>query len=295
MKSSLMITLLVVFVATPLVVTGMFYLCESMPVAENMRVRQKNYIEDQRREAEEREKWLEAKREEEERQIKEENTDLRRKADNGDISALQILAERGDAKAQILLGIAYSDGKGVAKDEREAVEWYRKAAEQGHANGQLLLGTAYSDGKGVSKDEREAVKWWRKAAEQGECVGQFFLGKAYSAGKGVAKDEQEGVKWMRRAAEHGLAKAQAMVAVAYFLGEGVPKDMREATKWAVKADAQAQDLNTREIDMLDQVTQKIPAIGNHINSLLANGELTRPEVDTSMKNTMARIAKSLKQ
>ena len=61
----------------------------------------------------------------------------------------------------------YANGLGVAKDEAEAVKWYRKAAEQGNAYGQNNLGKMYANGLGVAKDEAEAVKWFRKAAEQG--------------------------------------------------------------------------------------------------------------------------------
>ena len=33
----------------------------------------------------------------------------------------------------------YRHGRGVAKDEAEAVRWFRKAADQGDARGQQLL------------------------------------------------------------------------------------------------------------------------------------------------------------
>ncbi|MGZ8942198.1 MAG: tetratricopeptide repeat protein, partial [Methylobacter sp.] len=66
------------------------------------------------------------------------------------------------------LGVMYANGRGVPKDEREAVAWYRKAAEQGDAAAQYNLGWMYDHGQGVAKDEREAVAWYRKAAEQGD-------------------------------------------------------------------------------------------------------------------------------
>ena len=47
------------------------------------------------------------------------------------------------------------------------MRWYRKAAEQGYARAQSNLGLAYEYGRGVGKDNREAVRWYRKAAEQG--------------------------------------------------------------------------------------------------------------------------------
>ncbi len=41
------------------------------------------------------------------------------------------LAEQGNASAQYNLALMYDNGKGVLKDYKEAVKWYRKAAEQG--------------------------------------------------------------------------------------------------------------------------------------------------------------------
>jgi len=40
------------------------------------------------------------------------------------------LAEQGNVEAQYNLGVIYAEGRGVAKDETEAVSWFRKAAEQ---------------------------------------------------------------------------------------------------------------------------------------------------------------------
>ena len=66
----------------------------------------------------------------------------------------------------------------MAKDEVEAVKWYRKAAEQNYAEAQYNLGCCYANGQGVAKDEVEAVKWFRKAAEGGEVktLSMLWLG-----------------------------------------------------------------------------------------------------------------------
>jgi len=47
------------------------------------------------------------------------------------------------------------------------VKWFTKSAEQGFAKAQFLLGGCYERGKGVEKDEKEAVKWYTKSAEHG--------------------------------------------------------------------------------------------------------------------------------
>lgn len=113
-------------------------------------------------------------------------------------------AEKGDADAQFNLGHMYRIGRGVTKDEYEAVKWFRKAAEQGEAKAQNSLGVCYDRGEGVTKDDAEAVKWFRKSAEQGYAFAQYNLGVMYASGRGVTKDEREAEKWFRKAAEQGL-------------------------------------------------------------------------------------------
>jgi TPR repeat protein len=56
----------------------------------------------------------------------------------------------------------------VAKDEVEAVKWFRKAAEQNYATAQYQLGVCYAKGRGVAADMAEAMRWYRKAADGGE-------------------------------------------------------------------------------------------------------------------------------
>jgi energy-coupling factor transporter ATP-binding protein EcfA2 len=48
-------------------------------------------------------------------------------------------AEQGNAKAQNDLGVMYEQGRGIARDYQQAVQWYRKAAEQGHQGAQDAL------------------------------------------------------------------------------------------------------------------------------------------------------------
>lgn len=47
-----------------------------------------------------------------------------------------------------------------------AAHWFHKAAEQGEAMAQHSLGTMYAQGIGVAKNDDEAIYWYRKVAEQ---------------------------------------------------------------------------------------------------------------------------------
>lgn len=100
-------------------------------------------------------------------------------------------AERGDAKAQAIVGTIYRLGCGVASDYEQAVFWFRKAAEQGNADGQIGLGDSYYTGEGVAEDHAQAVWWYRKAAAQGDAKAHCHIGNCYLKGKGVAADKVE--------------------------------------------------------------------------------------------------------
>ena len=106
---------------------------------------------------------------------------------------------------------AYYAGEGVAKDQVEAVKWYRKAAEQNFAQAQYNLGICYNHGEGVAKDQVEAVKWYRKAAEQNFAKAQYNLGLCYAKGEGVAKDQVEAYKWLLLAARQGDEDAKKSI------------------------------------------------------------------------------------
>src|SRR4029450_5307336 len=125
-------------------------------------------------------------------------------ADGKVLAEIRAGADKGDAKARYELGRAFFSGTlGVAKDEAEAVKWFRKAAEQNVADAQFNLGVCYANGQGVTKDDAEAVKWFRKAAEQNLADAQYKRGVCYDSGEGVTKDEVEAYKWWLLAAGQG--------------------------------------------------------------------------------------------
>jgi len=111
-------------------------------------------------------------------------------------------ANKGDAKAQAMLGAVYAEGRGVPQDHKQAVSWFRKAAEQGDAKAQAYLGVAYYEGQGVPQDYKQAVSWYRKAADQGLAAAQLVLGEMYLVGLGVTQDYAEAHKWFNIAAAY---------------------------------------------------------------------------------------------
>jgi uncharacterized protein len=81
----------------------------------------------------------------------------------GAIQLWRPLAERGDARAEYMLGLAFSLGRGVPRDCATAAVWYRKAADQGVAAAQVNLGAMYANGDSVPQDYTQAIRWWRQA------------------------------------------------------------------------------------------------------------------------------------
>lgn len=74
------------------------------------------------------------------------------------------LADRGQPRAQAMIGFMYATGQGVPQSYDAAAYWYRLAAEQGDTTAQYLLGLAYDKGQGVPLDEVAAYKWLNLAA-----------------------------------------------------------------------------------------------------------------------------------
>lgn len=158
---------------------------------------------------------------------------------NGDYAtALRIytlLADQGDPRAQVNLGILYAAGSGVAQDMPLAVKLFRKAAEQGLSIAQENLALAYATGRGVEKDYNQSLEWYRKAAGQGSREAQFKLGVAYSEGLAVTKNPNQALIWFQQSANLGHPAAQHRLGLAYQFGRGTPKDDVLAAVWYKKA------------------------------------------------------------
>ncbi|KAG0250690.1 hypothetical protein DFQ27_009262 [Actinomortierella ambigua] len=146
--------------------------------------------------------------------------------------------ERGDARAQFIVGSMYEQGRGVEQSDVEAVKWYTKAVSQGNPNAQFNLGSMYEHGRGVEQSVVEAVKWFTKAASQGNSNAQCNLGLMYEQGRGVEQSDVEAVKWYTKAASLGNPSGQRNLGLMYLDGRGVEQSDVDAVKWYTKAASQ---------------------------------------------------------
>ncbi|MGI9295516.1 MAG: SPOR domain-containing protein [Pseudomonadales bacterium] len=153
-----------------------------------------------------------------------------------DVKNLMSQAARGDARASFLLGAAYASGRTVARDDKEAVYWFRNAAKKGLAEAQYNLAIMYATGTaGVKYDPATATEWYQKAAEQGLAEAQYNLGTRYGLGRGVARNDKLAADWLRKAADQGMAEAAFNLGVLYEHGQGVPFDSEQAINWYTQA------------------------------------------------------------
>lgn len=112
----------------------------------------------------------------------------------------RVLAEKGHAKAQTLLGILYENGLGVNKDLKLAIFWLEKAASQELKEAENHLGNLYLEGKKVEQDFDKAEMWLKKAAQHGVREAQTHLGLMYLDDKAARKDVHSAEVWLHAAA-----------------------------------------------------------------------------------------------
>lgn len=116
-------------------------------------------------------------------------------------------AMKGDAKAQLQMGIRYAEGDGVIKNDQEAAGWFERAAKQGLAEAQYRYGLALMQGRGVVQDYQAAFVWIRKPAQQGYAQAQYILGDLYRYGTGTPIDKAQAYLWYNLAAAQGVESA----------------------------------------------------------------------------------------
>jgi len=146
-------------------------------------------------------------------------------------------AHLGNALAQFKVAYKLCVGKGVEKDEAEALNWCRKAVAQDYAPAKSLLGRMYLNGRGVEQNYHEALNWILMSANQGYVYAQKLLGDLFLKGRGeeIPQDYQKAASWYRKAAENGNAEAQYQYGNMFYHGYGVDQDYVEAVVWFRKS------------------------------------------------------------
>jgi localization factor PodJL len=166
------------------------------------------------------------------------------------LDKLTALANSGNAKAELIVGLKYLDGDGVAVNEADAAKWLDRAAVAGLPLAQYRLGTLYERGRGVAADPVKSVHWYTLAAQAGNRKAMHNLAVAYASGTGAPKNMAEAARWFSKAAALGLSDSQFNLAVLYERGFGVPQSLVDAYKWYAIAATSGDTESKARIDAL---------------------------------------------
>ena len=98
------------------------------------------------------------------------------------------LAHAGVARAQNNVGACFTEGLGVARDPKLALQWLSLAAAAGDAVGQRNCAALYFKGEGVEQDFPRALELYRAAAEQDDGAAQDMLSWMLLEGEVAAPD-----------------------------------------------------------------------------------------------------------
>ena len=89
------------------------------------------------------------------------------------LQSAKALADKGDANAEALLGRAYYEGVGIARNYASALYWLNRSAAKNNADGIFVLGLMYEHGRGVVQDLPKALQLFDRAAGLGQRYAQM--------------------------------------------------------------------------------------------------------------------------
>jgi len=136
----------------------------------------------------------------------------------------------GNPKAAYGLAGMHLAGTAVPENESMTVRLLFAAAEKGDSRAQVLLGGLYVAGK-AKNEFLTQLNHNRRAAAQGELRAMYNLGWMSREGAGLPCSMPNAQSWLTKAAEKGFAPAARLLGDIFFAGDGVPKDVSAALHW----------------------------------------------------------------
>lgn len=159
-------------------------------------------------------------------------------------------AEQGLARAAIVAGTLFEEGRGGPADPELAVRYYRIADVQGSPYagaklGRMIVNNSYDPSdlpetaevapswvaQAADAGEEGALDWLNARAAEGDTLSHFLLGALYHESQTVPQDPEQAVRHMRIAAEAGIVPAQIQFARFHAEGYGVERSLVQAHVW----------------------------------------------------------------
>jgi len=116
------------------------------------------------------------------------------------VEKMRAAADAHHEEAQMLLGVHYAAGRGVAADRGQALKWYQKAARVGQPEAMVLWASSILAGRaGNDAKPEDAVRHLMDAAREQDDCARLLLGACHAHGVGVGRNDDEAQKWYRLA------------------------------------------------------------------------------------------------
>ncbi|KAI8880317.1 HCP-like protein [Backusella circina FSU 941] len=176
-------------------------------------------------------------------------------------------AERGYGLAQAFLGEMYHEGKGVQRNQDEALEWIRKSTRTMDPSECYQHGMKCYSGTGVEKNYSIALLYLRAAYIKKYTPALIQIGRMYLYGHGVEKNKEKSMEcfqqsieemdpddyyhqgmtfyneyhhdisllYIRKAVEAGCVLAQSQLGMMLLEGKFIQKNQAVAMEWIVKS------------------------------------------------------------
>lgn len=148
----------------------------------------------------------------------------------------------GAGQACLQLATTYARGEHVRKNDRLAVEFFRRACDNRVWTGCTQLANHLAFGWGVEKNEQRAMDLYRHACEGRDTDACYQLGRAYHSGNRVGRDLQRAARLLEPVAREyvescksGDRDACMRAAVLHLSGEGVVRAVPLAVECLVRA------------------------------------------------------------
>jgi len=113
-----------------------------------------------------------------------------------------------------------------------AAFYYKKAAELGHIQAMNNIGVAYVDGDGIPRDDKQAMKWFKKSAQLGNSEAMYNLALGYQFSD--VRNAEKAMPWVTQAAEKKYRPAYMLIGWMTTTGTGTSASRVKAIRWDLK-------------------------------------------------------------
>ncbi|MCP4011397.1 MAG: hypothetical protein GY726_18000 [Proteobacteria bacterium] len=201
------------------------------------------------------------------------------------------LAIQGDPNAQYALAIMHLKKEAQRPEDSTAFRYLVEAAKKQHVASMFNLGVAYWEGRGVARQPEKALNWWEVAAQRDDAGAQYNLGLAYYIGEGRPQSTPKALYWAQQASNNGHSQAQAL----FLAIQSKAKPAAQSTKAIVTTETSPNPVapdttNQAEIAKTAPVSQTDSRIhlSNKMTVLRAAPDLNSAQVLTLKAGTSVR-------